>query len=41
MTCRFQEPVSPNRGGNSAYKQVDAASDEGLERLFNRLKLNG
>jgi phosphoribosylaminoimidazole-succinocarboxamide synthase len=41
LTCRFQEPASPNRAVNSAYKPMDASSEEGLERLFNRLKLNG
>jgi phosphoribosylaminoimidazole-succinocarboxamide synthase len=41
LTCRFEEPATAGRAANAAYKPVEASSEAGLERLYNRLKLNG
>jgi hypothetical protein len=41
LTCRFQESHAANRGEVPAYKPVETSTEEGLERLYSRLKLNG
>lgn len=41
VTCSFLENPGPNRGGNGSYKPIDGSTEESLERLHGRLKLNG
>jgi phosphoribosylaminoimidazole-succinocarboxamide synthase len=41
LTCRFDESSPTNRAGNAAHRPVEASPEEALERLYNRLKLNG
>lgn len=41
LTCRFEESSTGGRGGNGASTPVEASSEAELERLYNRLKLNG
>jgi len=41
LTCRFEEQAAGARGSNGSSKPVDTSSEPGLERLYNRLKLNG
>lgn len=50
LTCRFEDSPSSTRAGNAVQAlrapqgppaPIETASEEGLERLYNRLKLNG
>lgn len=41
LTCRFLEAPASHRGAGAAMKPVDSGTEEGLERLYGRLKLNG
>ncbi len=41
VTCRFLDASGGNRRGNGAYTPVETGTDEAVESLCGRLKLNG